>query len=218
MKIVLFGATGNVGRRVAAEALRRGHGVVGIVRDPEAVESPVPGLGLVKGDATQPASIGDVARGANAVVSAISPRPNARGLPAPLLVDNAQALIAGLPRAGVTRVLMVGGAGSLEVAPGKQLVDQSGFPDLYKPEALDGRAALEVWRAQGTAAGLAWTFLSPAVEIAPGQRTGRYRTTRDSVLADSAGKSFISFEDFAVAVLDELEKPAHVGQRFGVAY
>lgn len=218
MKIVLFGATGNVGQRVIAEALRRGHAVTGVVRDPAAVSSPDPRVPLAKGDATQPDSIAAVARGADAVVSAISPRPNARGLAAPLLVDNAKALIAGLPRAGVARVLMVGGAGSLEVAPGQQLVDQSGFPDLYKPEALDGSAALAVWRAQGTTAGLAWTFLSPAVEIAPGARTGRYRKTLDAVLWDGAGKSFITFEDFAVAVLDELETPTHVGRRFGVAY
>ena len=218
MKLVLFGATGNIGQRVVAEALRRHHEVVGVVRDPEAVESPDPRVTLVKGDATQSASIGQVARGADAVVSAISPRPNARGLPAPTLVHNARALLAGLPSAGVERVLMVGGAGSLEVAPGQQLVDQPAFPEAYKAEALDGRDALTVWRNEGGASGLSWTFLSPAVEIAPGERTGRYRTTLDAVLWDSAGKSFITFEDFAVAVLDELEKPAHVGQRFGVAY
>lgn len=218
MKLVLFGATGNVGQRIAAEALRRGHEVVGVVRDPEAVTSPDPRVTLVKGDATQSGSIAQVARGADAVVSAISPRPNARGLPAPTMVHNARALIAALPGAGVERVLMVGGAGSLEVAPGQQLVDQPAFPEAYKPEAIDGRDALTVWRTEGRNAGLSWTFLSPAVEIGPGERTGRYRTTLDSVLWDAAGKSFITFEDFAVAVLDELEKPAHIGQRFGVAY
>lgn len=218
MKIVLFGATGNVGRRVVAEALQRGHEVVGVVRDPGAVQAPDPQVRLVKGDATDADSVALVAAGSDAVVSAISPRPNARGLAAPSLVNNAQALIAGLPRAGVKRVLMVGGAGSLEVAPGQQLVDQSDFPDAYKPEALEGRAALGTWRANGTKAGLAWTFLSPAVAIGPGERTGRYRTTLDSVLWDAAGKSFISFEDFAVAILDELEKPSHIGRRFGVAY
>lgn len=217
MKITLFGATGNVGRRVAAEALTRGHQVVGIMRDPETVPTPA-GISLVKGDATDPARIAEVVRGADAVVSCISPRVSPRGLPAPSLANNARALIAGLPRAGVKRVLMVGGAGSLEVAPGQALVDQPGFPEAYKAESLDGRDALGVWREQGSAAGLDWTFLCPAVEIAPGARTGAYRKTLDTVLWDSAGKSFISFEDFAVAVLDELEKPEHVGQRFGVAY
>lgn len=218
MRLVVVGATGNVGRRIVLEAARRGHEVLGVVRDPEAVESPSPDVKLLPGDATQPESLARVARGADAVVSAISPRPSPRGLPAPTLVDNARALIGGLPGAGVKRVLMVGGAGSLEVSPGQQLVDQPGFPDAYKPEALDGRAALEVFRAEGTGAGLEWTFLSPAVEIGPGERTGRYRKTLDLVLWDAAGKSFISFEDFAVAVLDELERPEHVGKRFGVAY
>jgi putative NADH-flavin reductase len=218
MKLVLFGATGNVGQRIVAEALRRGHELTGIVRDPDAVQAPDTRVKMVRGDATKPDRIAEVARGADAAISAISPRPNARGMPAPTLIDNARALVAGLPRAGVKRVLMVGGAGSLEVTPGKQLVDQPGFPEAYKAEALDGRDALAVWRAEGDAAGLAWTFLSPAVEIGPGARTGQYRTTLDSVLSDAAGKSFISFEDFAVAVLDELEKPQHVGKRFGVAY
>ena len=216
MKIVLFGATGNVGQRVAAEALSRGHEVVGVVRDPAAVTAPDSRVRLVKGDATKVDSIAEVVKGADAVVSAISPRPNSRGLAAPSLVENARALIAGLRRVGVKRVLFVGGAGSLEVAPGKQLVDQPGFPEAYRAEALEGREALGVWRKEGGA--LDWTFLSPAAEIAPGERTGRYRTTGDQFLVEAAGKSFITFEDYAVAVLDELERPRHVGRRFGVAY
>lgn len=216
MKIVLFGATGNVGRRVAAEALSRGHEVVGVVRDPSAVVGFDPRVGLLKGDATKTDSVTELVRGADAVVSAISPRVNARGLAAPSLVENARALIAGLRRAGVKRVLFGGGAGSLEVAPGRQLVDQPGFPEAYRVEALQGREALEVWRREGGE--LDWTFLSPAAEIAPGERTGRYRTTGDQFLVDAAGRSFITFEDYAVAILDELEHPQHVGRRFGVAY
>lgn len=216
MKIVLFGATGNVGRRVVSEALQRGHEVVGVVRDPGAVQAPDARVRLVKGDATEAEGVARLVTGADAVVSAISPRPNARGLAAPSLVENARALIAGLRRSGVKRVLYVGGAGSLEVAPGQQLVDQPGFPEAYRAEALEGREALRVWRTE--AAGLDWTFLSPAAEIAPGERTGRYRTTSDRLLTDASGRSFISFEDYGVAVLDELEHPRHVGQRFGVAY
>jgi putative NADH-flavin reductase len=216
MKLVLFGATGNVGRRVAAEALDRGHEVVGVVRDPAAVASPDPRVHLLRGDATNAESVAEAVRGADAVVSAISPRPNARGLPAPSLSANARALIAGLRAAGVRRVLYVGGASSLEVAPGLALADTPDFPAAYKSEAQEGRDALAVWR--GEADGLDWTYLSPAAEIAPGERTGSYRTTRDRLLVDADGKSFISFEDYAVAVLDELERPEHVGQRFGVAY
>jgi putative NADH-flavin reductase len=216
MKILLFGATGNVGRCVVEEALKRGHQVTGVVRDPQAVESPDPRVTLRRGDATDRRSVAELADSADAVVSAISPRPNARGLAAPTLVAAARALIAGLRDAGTRRVIAVGGAGSLEVAPGKALVDQPGFPDAYKAEALDGRDSLEVYRKE--AAGLDWTFISPAVEIAPGERKGRYRTTDDAVLKDANGKSFITFEDLAVAIVDELERPRHVGRRFGVAY
>ena len=216
MRITVFGATGNVGRRIALEALRRGHEVTGVVRDPAAVQAPDPRVQLVRGDATSAESVASVVKGSDAVVSAISPRPNQRGLPAPKLVDNARALIAGLRSAGVKRVLYVGGASSLEVAPGKQLLDQPDFPDAYKAEAIEGRDALRVWRSE--AAGLDWTYLSPAAEIGPGERTGKYRTTADTLLVDAEGKSFITFDDYAVAVLDELEKPQHVGQRFGVAY
>ena len=216
MKLVVFGATGNVGQRVVAEALSRGHEVVGVVRDPDAVQSPDKRVRLVKGDATNADSVAKVTRGSDAVVSAISPRPNARGLPAPSLAANSHALIKGLRDAGVKRVLYVGGASSLEVAPGKALVDAPDFPEAYREEAREGREALGIWRNEGK--GLDWTYLSPAAEIAPGKRTGKYRTTDDKLLVDDKGKSFITFEDYAVAVLDELEHPKHVGKRFGVAY
>jgi uncharacterized protein len=216
MKIVVFGGTGNVGRQVVAEALRRGHEVVGVVRDPTAVKSPDPRVKLVKGDATQSDSIAGIVRGADAVVSAISPRPNARGLPAPSLAVNSHALIKGMRDAGAKRVLYVGGASSLEVAPGKALADMPDFPEAYREEAREGREALDIWRKE--AKGLDWTYLSPAAEIAPGKRTGKYRTTGDALLVDDKGKSFITFEDYAVAVLDELERPKHVAKRFGVAY
>jgi putative NADH-flavin reductase len=216
MKIVVFGATGNVGRQIVAEALRRGHDVAGVVRDPAAVKSPDSRVKLSKGDATRAGDIARVIRGADAVVSAISPRPNARGLPAPSLAENARALIKGLRDAGVKRVLYVGGASSLEVAPGKALADTPDFPAAYREEAREGREALAIFRSEAT--GLDWTYLSPAAEIAPGERTGKYRTTADALLVDDNGKSFITFEDYAVAVIDELEQPKHVAKRFGVAY
>ncbi len=216
MKIVVFGATGNIGRRIALEALRRGHEVVGAVRDPLDSTPPDPRVTLVKGDATDSTSVAEVIRGADAVVSAISPRTNARGMPAPKLAVNARALIGGLKKAAVRRALFVGGAGSLEVAPGEMLMKQPGFAAAYTGEALEGLDALEVWRREGD--GLDWTYLSPAAEIGPGERTGTYRTTDGQLLANAKGESFITYEDYAVAVLDELEHPAHVGRRFGVAY
>jgi len=216
MKIAVFGATGNVGQRIVAEALRRGHEVVGVVRDPDAVQSPDQRVRLLKGDATNADSVAKIARGADAVVSAISPRPNARGLPAPSLAANSRALIKGLRDAGVKRVLYVGGASSLEVAPGKALADLPDFPEIYREEAREGREALGIWRNE--AKGLDWTYLSPAAEIAPGKRTGKYRTTDDKLLVDDKGKSFITFEDYAAAVLDELERPQHIAKRFDFAY
>jgi len=216
MKLAVFGATGNVGQRVVAEALRRGHEVVGVVRDPESVQSPDKRVSLVKGDATNAADVARVTRGTDAVVSAISPRPNSRGLPAPSLADNSRALIKGMRDSGAKRVLYVGGASSLEVAPGKALADLPDFPAAYQEEAREGREALDIWRNE--AKGLDWTYLSPAAEIAPGKRTGKYRTTDDKLLTDEKGKSFITFEDYAAAVLDELERPQHVAKRFGVAY
>lgn len=216
MKIVVFGATGNVGQRIVAEALSRGHEVVGVVRDPSAVQSPDKRVALVKGDATNADDVAKDARGADAVVSAISPRPNARGLPAPSLAANSRALIKGLRDAGVKRVLYVGGASSLEVAPGKALADLPDFPEAYREEAREGREALAIWRKEAKA--LDWTYLSPAAEIGPGKRTGKYRTTDDKLLTDDKGKSHITFEDYAVAVLDELERPKHIARRFGVAY
>jgi len=216
MRIVVFGATGNVGRQVVLEALSRGHEVIGVVRDPDAVRTRDPGVKLVKGDATDPSSVARIVKGADAVVSAISPRVNARGLAAPKLTDNARAIIEGLRSAGVKRVLYVGGASSLEVAPGRRLFDEPRFAEAYRAEAKEGIDALEIWRSE--AKGLEWTYLSPADEIFPGEHTGEYRTTDETLIVDNEGRSRISFQDFAVAVLDELEEPRHVGKRFGVAY
>jgi len=214
MKIVVFGVTGNIGRRVAAEAIQRGHTVAGVVRDP-AKSHPVDGVQLIAGDATDADSVAQAVRGADAVISAVSPRPGSTGS-APKLADAARGLIAGLKEAGVKRLIVVGGAGSLEVAPGLALMDAPGFPEAYQGEAIEGRDSLNVYRGEGE--GLDWTFVSPAAEIGPGERTGTYRTTIDQFITDEHGHSRISYEDYAVALLDELENPQHVGRRFGVAY
>jgi len=216
MKIVLFGATGNIGQRIVAEATSRGHEVVGVARSPATQKPPNERATLVQGDATDPASVAKVAKGADAIVSAISPRVNSRGLPAPLLVDAARAVIAGATKAGVKRVIFVGGAGSLEVAPGRRLMDEPGFPAPYKAEAQEGADMLDVVRKE--AGPLDWSYISPAAEISAGHRTGRYRTTGDQYIPDAKGHSRISFEDYAVAVVDELEHRNHVRARFGVAY
>jgi putative NADH-flavin reductase len=215
MKTVVFGATGNIGERIVKEALARGHDVVAVVRDPSRSKGTTAPVSLVSGDATDSASVANLARGADAIVNAISPRPNSYGKPAPSLTGSARAMIEGARQAGVKRLIIVGGAGSLEVAPGVALVDTPPFPEEYKPEALAQRDALNVYRSE--AGELDWTYVSPAAMIQPGTRTGKYRTTGDRLLMDGEAPATISFEDYAVALLDELERPQHVRQRFGVA-
>src|ERR1700682_675470 len=213
MKIVVLGATGNIGRRIVKEALDRGHAVTGVARNPAKASDPR--VRMVQGDATDIDSMSGAVRGADAVVNAISPRPGSAGK-APSLVAVARTLLSALPKAGVKRLLVVGGAGSLQAPDGVQIVDAPGFPQPYKPEALAQRDALAVYRAEG--GNLEWTYLSPAAEIGPGERTGKYRTGGDRLLVDTTGKSVISFEDYAVAALDELEKPRFGRKRFTVAY
>jgi putative NADH-flavin reductase len=215
MHIIVFGAGGNVGQRLVSEALDRGHRVTAAVRD-ETSMLPQHNLEIVEGDATDPESVATVSKGADAIVSAISPRPGGDGRPASSLTDAAKALIAGATKMRVKRLVIVGGAGSLEVAPGQQIVDLPDFPDAYKPEALAQRDALEVYRNE--ARGLDWTYISPAAEVHPGRRSGSYRVGGDRLLVNDEGRSTISFEDFAVAVLDELEQRAHPKERMSVAY
>jgi uncharacterized protein len=216
VKIVLFGAGGQVAQRIAREALNRGHEVVGVARNALSVRSDNERLTIVEGDATNPSSVAKSSKGADVIINALSPRPSASGRPASSLPDAARALIEGARRAGVPRLIAVGGAGSLEVAPGVRLVDTPGFPPEYKSESLNSAESLEVYR---TSAGdLDWTYISPAAELGPGTRTGRYRVGDDALLVDDKGKSFISYEDYAKALMDEIEHPTHPRARMTVAY
>lgn len=203
MKIALFGATGNVGSRIVAEALQRGHEVTAIARNPGKL-TPQPRLTVQRGDVNDPGNVATLASGHDAVISAV----RFQGL-RPL------ALLAGLKQAGVKRLLVVGGAGSLEVAPGVQLVDTPDFPEAYKSEALPGRDFLNLLRGEKE---LEWTFLCPSANFAPGKRTGTFRLGQDRLLALPNGESKISMEDFAIAMLDELENPKHIRERFTVGY
>jgi len=204
MKIALFGATGMIGSRILTEAQRRGHEVIAIVRRPETVPQG-PGIGAVVGDATS-------AAGTDIAINAYSPQAGPQGD----LSKNAHALLAGLPRAGVSRVIVVGGAGSLEIAPGRLLADSPDFPPQYKARADAQKQQLDVFRAY-TGGAVDWTFVSPPMMIAPGERTGAYRSGGDQLLFDAAGTSAISAEDFAIAIVDEAESPAHRNARFSVA-
>jgi putative NADH-flavin reductase len=216
VKLVLFGAGGQVARRIAREALNRGHEVVGVVRSAASVRSDNERLTIVEGDATDPASVAKISKGADVIINGLSSRPSPSGRPATSLADAARSLTEGAKRAGVPRVIVVGGAGSLEVAPGVRLVDSPGFPEEHKSESLSSAESLGVYRA--SSGDVDWTYISPAAVLAPGTRTGEYRTGDDALLVDDKGKSFISYEDYAKALVDEIERPTHPRARMTVAY
>jgi putative NADH-flavin reductase len=203
MNIAILGATGNVGSRLVNEALARGHHVTALARHASKLAAR-PGLETLDVDLADGAKLADALRGKDAVIS------SARFATSPLA-----AVLGPVRQAGVRRLLVVGGAGSLEVAPGTALVDTPTFPAEYKPEALAGRDWLNALR---TEKDLDWTFLSPSALFTPGERTGTFRLGGDTLLTAADGRSWISMEDFAIAMLDEVEKPAHTGRRFTVGY
>lgn len=203
MKIAVIGATGNAGSRITAELLRRGHQVTAIARNPDKVPSE-PNLVAQKGDVFDPTGLAKLLQGHDVAISSVH-----------FLASNPDKLIAAVKASGVGRYLVVGGAGSLEVAPGVKLVTTPGFPPQYKAEAEKGGAFLELLRGEKQ---LNWTFISPSALFTAGERTGKFRLGTDQLLTGADGKSWISFEDYAVALADELEKPAHPRQRFTVGY
>jgi putative NADH-flavin reductase len=202
MKIALIGATGNAGSRILAELSNRGHHVTAIARQPENVPA-LPGVTSVKADVGDVAGLAAAIKGHDAVISSVH-----------FTASDPHKLIAAVQEAGVPRYLVVGGAGSLEVAPGVKLIDTPEFPALYKAEASAGGAFLDLLRAQSA---LDWTFLSPSAMFVAGERTGKFRIGGDQLLSNAQGSS-ISFEDYAIALADEIEKPAHSRKRFTVGY
>ena len=212
MKVAIFGATGSIGRAITAELLARGYTVTAITRSGGPVEGLV--VRIATGDAADTASVARLAAGQDAVVSAIGPHAGAE-TKEDSLVGGAQGLITGLRQAGVRRLVMVGGAGSLEVAPGLRLVDTPGFPAAWKPAALAHAAALDLCR---DVADLDWTYVSPAAVTEPGERTGAFRIGGDQLLTDDSGESRISIPDFAIAVADVLERGEAIRRRITVAY
>ncbi|MDZ5649120.1 NAD(P)-dependent oxidoreductase [Nitrospirillum sp. BR 11828] len=207
MNIALIGATGNVGTRILAELRRRGHTVTAIVRNAAKVPAQE-GVTAKAGDIGDAAGLAPLLAGHDAVISSI-----------PFSGLDLTSLVTAVKTAAVKRLLIVGGAGSLEVAPGVALIDTPEFPAAYKAEASAGRDVLNALR-QGIAqeGGVEWTFLSPSAYIFPGERTGQFRLADDQLLVDAEGKSHISYEDFAVALVDEVESPAHANRRFTVGY
>jgi uncharacterized protein len=202
-KIAIIGATGNVGSHLLEEALRRGHIVTALARDVSKMKARG-GVESMPVDAHDAAALTDAIAGHHAVFSAT----RFAGLPESAIVDPVR-------RAGVKRLMVVGGAGSLYAAPGKRVLDAPDFPEAYKPEALAGAAFLDALRRER---GLQWTFVSPSAEFVAGPRTHRFRLGVDELLVDANGRSWISFEDYAIAFLDEFDSGAHIKQRITVGY
>lgn len=212
MNIVLIGASGYVGSALLKEALARDHRVTALVSNPAKLAAQ-PGLEAVKTDVLDAVALASRLQGHDAVVSAFSGHAQADVFG--YYVQGMRSIIAAAKQARVARLLVVGGAGSLEVAPDVQLVDTPGFPAQWKGTAEGAREALKLLRAE---AALDWTMLSPSAHLEPGERTGRFRLGTDQLLVDAQGESRISLEDYAVAMIDELERPAHARRRFTVGY
>lgn len=217
MKIALIGASGFVGSAVLAELLQRGHQVTALVRQPGKLAAHA-ALNEVQADALDSAQVAQAVEGHDALISAFNP-----GWTAPDLYDKflagAGAIRAGVRRSGVKRFLVVGGAGSLFVAPGVQLVDTPAFLDHVPPNIVPGaKAARDELALMRAETALDWTFLSPAAMLAPGERRGSYRVGGENLLMDGDQPAGISSADLAVAIVDEIETPRHVRARFTAAY
>ena len=203
MKIAVVGASGNAGSRIVTELASRGHAVTAIARRPEKIASQ-PNVTAREGDLLDQAGLAALFAGHDVAISSVH-----------FLDSDPIRLIGAVRDSKVGRYLVVGGAGSLEVAPGVRLVATPNFPVAYKAEAEKGGAFLDLLRQEKE---LNWTFLSPSALFTAGDRTGKFRLGTDQLLTGSDGKSWISFEDFAVALADEIERPAHIRQRFTVGY
>lgn len=216
MNVALIGASGFVGKAILKELLQRGHQVTAIVRNTEKI-SKADDLTVVSANALNEIELSEAVTGHEAVISAYNP-----GWANPDIyneyLSGSQAIQKAVKRAGVKRLIVVGGAGSLYITPEQQIVDTHGFPQEWKPGALAARDYLNMIRTETT---LDWTFLSPAVEMhqgTSGTRKGTYRTGLEKPVFDTGGRSIISVEDTAVALVDELETPQHIRKRFTVAY
>ena len=207
MKVVLYGASGMIGSRVLDELLRRGHQVTAVVRNPAKIATA--GVRVLKGDVTETDSVAQTAAGADAAISAYAPPKGEE----PTLSAVAYALLDGLTVAGVRRLIMVGGAGSLKVG-GVPLVDAPNFPEDYRAIAEAHRDLLPILAESD----LEWSYLCPAAFIQPGERTGKFRLGGTDLVVDEKGESRISAEDYAIALVDELENPQHIRRQFTVAY
>ncbi|KJZ43262.1 MULTISPECIES: NAD(P)-dependent oxidoreductase [Pseudomonas] len=202
-KIAIIGATGRAGSQLLEEALRRGHSVTAIARDTSKID-PREGVVSKAVDALDAAALQAAIAGHDVVISA-----------AHFATLPASAVVGPVKKAGVKRLLVVGGAGSLLLPDDTRVIDSEGFPEAYKAEASAGAEFLASLREERD---LDWTFLSPSAEFVEGERTGKFRLGQDDLLVSSEGRSWITFADYAIAMLDEVEAPKHSRQRFTVGY
>lgn len=201
-RIALIGASGQAGSRILKELSDRGHSVTAIARNPEKIAT-LPGVTAQKGDVFDKEGLAAMLKGHDVVISSVH-----------FSASDPAVLIEAVRASGAGRYLVVGGAGSLEIAPGQRVVDLPDFPAAYKTEATKGAEFLDLLK---KVSDIDWTFISPSAEFVPGERTGKFRLGKDTLLSGEHG-SRISFEDYAIALVDEIERPAHSRQRFTVGY
>ena len=207
MNVVLYGATGNSGGRILQELLSRGHKVTAVARNTSKLP---PTVTAKQDDLSNVETIAAIIKGADAVISAYAPPQDDTDA----LLGVTERLITAVKRAGNIRLIIVGGAASLEVAPGVTLLSAGHLPAPWIPIATSHANVLKMVRTSD----INWTYFSPAAFFEPGERTGKFRLGTDQLVADSNGQSKISFEDYAIALVDELEKPAHERARFTIGY
>jgi putative NADH-flavin reductase len=207
MRVVVYGATGNAGSRIVGELKSRGHQITAVARDTNKVPA---GIGTRHDDLSSVDRIAEVIEGADAVVSAYAPPQNDTDQ----LIGVTERQIAAVRKVGKTRLIVVGGAGSLEVAPGLSLLASGHLPEAWVPIATSHAKALKLLEGSD----INWTYFSPAAFFEPGQRTGKFRLGGRNLVANEKGDSRISLEDYGVALVDELENPAHERAQFTIGY
>jgi putative NADH-flavin reductase len=214
-KIVLIGASGFAGTAILKEALDRGHQVTAVVRHPDRITAVHKNLKVKQGDVSFINIVTDACKNADAVISAYNP-----GWKNPDIAEETsrvyKTILEGVRQSGVKRFLVVGGAASLFVSPGKRLMDAGVMPESFLPavRALAGFYLNDLTAEKN----IDWVFFSPAVNLEPGLRTGKFRLGKDNIILNTKGESRISVQDYAVAMIDELEKPAHHRERFTIGY
>lgn len=214
-RIVLIGASGFIGSALLNEVLGRGIQTTAVVRHPEKIKIFDPNLTVIKADVTSADTVAGIVQGADAVISAYNP-----GWNNPNIYEDTlkvyPAILEGVKRAGVKRLLIVGGAGTLFVAPGLRVIDTADFPKKIIPGAKSlGEFYLHTLMEEKE---IDWVFFSPAGSIEPGERTGNYRLGKDDLIVNDKGESKISVQDYAKAMIDELETPVHHRERFTIGY